>query len=254
MPSISSYLPKIDPKTLQKQAQECVIPASVFAATVAGGSLATLSDPRGYLIAFLATKCFNITSGLVQRRLPERVQKISLNGYSRVALRIVQAVAAIICGKKIAELAGYQPSFYGILSGTAVGVGTALALLISQELQKGAVEEEDRHVSAVNSTNFQKEVLEEQLPVVLDAYATWCGPCKFMAPIYAQLAQELKGKVKFVKFNVDRDRELTKNLDIHAMPTFIFFKDGKEIYRQEGGSPKEAFLDKIKTQFNVNET
>lgn len=247
MSRISNYLPKFDTTALQKQTQAYVVPATILAAQVAGSSLATLSDPRGYLIAFLAQKCFNKTCYLAQGRLPEKVQKISLDGYSRTALHILRGAAAIVFGQKIADLAGYQTSLGGMLIGCGVGVGTALVLIIGQTLREGVAVEKDPHVREINSQNFQKEVLDEKLPVVLDAYATWCGPCKFMAPIYSQLAQELKGKVKFAKFNVDHDREMTTKLDIQAMPSFIFFKDGKEIYRQQGGSSKEAFLDTINT-------
>lgn len=85
-------------------------------------------------------------------------------------------------------------------------------------------------------------MLESDLPVVVDAYATWCGPCKMVAPIFAELNESIQGKIKFVKFNVETDQELSEELNIEAMPTFIFFKYGKVVERHVGAMDKEGFL------------
>ena len=90
------------------------------------------------------------------------------------------------------------------------------------------------HVVEITKANYKKEVLESKTPVILDAYATWCPPCKAVAPIFDELSYEMKGKVKFVKFNVDSEESLAKELDITAMPTFLIFKDGKILNRQRG--------------------
>lgn len=86
----------------------------------------------------------------------------------------------------------------------------------------------------ITKANYKKEVLESKTPVILDAYATWCPPCKAVAPILDKLSNEMSGKVKFVKFNVDSDAALAKELNITAMPTFLMFKGGKIVNRQTG--------------------
>lgn len=89
-------------------------------------------------------------------------------------------------------------------------------------------------VIEITKANYKKEVLESKTPVILDAYATWCPPCKAVAPIFDELSNEMNGKVKFVKFNVDSEQSLAKELDITAMPTFLIFKNGKIVNRQMG--------------------
>lgn len=100
-------------------------------------------------------------------------------------------------------------------------------------------------VIPVTKANFKQEVLESKLPVILDAYADWCGPCKHMAPLFSSLSAEMKGKVKFVKLNVDGDRDLTEKLDVKSMPTFLFFKNGQVVGRSEGALSKDALLASI---------
>lgn len=89
-------------------------------------------------------------------------------------------------------------------------------------------------VIEITKANYKKEVLESKTPVILDAYATWCPPCKAVAPIFDQLSNEMSGKVKFVKFNVDSNTSLAKELNITSMPTFLMFKGGKIVNRQVG--------------------
>jgi thioredoxin 1 len=86
----------------------------------------------------------------------------------------------------------------------------------------------------ITKANYKKEVLESKTPVILDAYATWCPPCKAVAPLLDQMSNEMHGKVKFVKFNVDSDASLAKELNITSMPTFLMFKGGKMVNRQVG--------------------
>ena len=71
--------------------------------------------------------------------------------------------------------------------------------------------------------NYEAEVLHSKLPVVIDAYAVWCGPCKQMAPIFEELEKELAGVYKMCKVNVDEERDLAIKLSIQSIPTFIFF-------------------------------
>lgn len=102
------------------------------------------------------------------------------------------------------------------------------------------VDDEDTTLS-ITSENFQTEVVESPLPVVIDCYATWCGPCKAMAPIFSEMKEKYEGKIKFVKLDVDAENPLAKKLGISAMPTFIIYKDGGAIAQKTGGMDKETF-------------
>ncbi|MGN1147864.1 MAG: thioredoxin [Lachnospiraceae bacterium] len=75
--------------------------------------------------------------------------------------------------------------------------------------------------------NFDAEVLKSDIPVLVDFYADWCGPCKMMAPVVEKLAEELAGKVKVGKLNVDDEPELAGQYRVVSIPTFLIFKDGE---------------------------
>ncbi len=99
-----------------------------------------------------------------------------------------------------------------------------------------SVEEKEKpdRVITLTKANYQKEVQESDLPIVLDVYANWCEPCKAVAPIFSQLSKELTGKVKFVKLDIDKEESLAKSLGIEVVPTFLFFKKGKVVQRCNG--------------------
>lgn len=75
--------------------------------------------------------------------------------------------------------------------------------------------------------NFEEEVLKSSLPVLVDFYADWCGPCKMMAPVVEKLAEEMEGKLKVGKLNVDEEEELAAQYRVFNIPAFLVFKDGK---------------------------
>ena len=79
----------------------------------------------------------------------------------------------------------------------------------------------------LNSENFEKEVLNSDKPVLVDFYADWCGPCKMMAPIIEEIAEELQGKAKVGKINVDENQELAMKYEVMSIPTLIIYKNGK---------------------------
>lgn len=84
-----------------------------------------------------------------------------------------------------------------------------------------------KKVKEINSTEFVKEVLNSDTPVVVDFYAPWCGPCKMLAPVLEKVAGEFDGNVKFVKVNVDDAPALAATYNITGVPTIILFKDGR---------------------------
>lgn len=94
----------------------------------------------------------------------------------------------------------------------------------------------------LNSENFEKEVLNSNIPVLVDFYADWCGPCKMMAPIVEKLAEELEGKAKVGKINVDENQDLAMEYNIMSIPTILIFKNGKEEKRIVGVRDKNELL------------
>lgn len=100
-------------------------------------------------------------------------------------------------------------------------------------------------ILSVDESNFEAEVLHSPIPVLVDFWAPWCGPCIQMNPVLEALAKEKEGKAKIVKVNVDDCRNLAVQQGVNAMPTFIFFHGGKEKDRHVGASGKQALSLKL---------
>ncbi|MBD5637078.1 thioredoxin [Clostridium botulinum] len=95
-------------------------------------------------------------------------------------------------------------------------------------------------VKEINENVFGEEVLNSEIPVVVDFWATWCGPCKMLAPVVEEISQELGQKVKFVKVNVDENPVISTQYKIASIPTLMTFKAGKAVETLVGFRPKEA--------------
>ena len=97
----------------------------------------------------------------------------------------------------------------------------------------------------VNDAEFGTEVIDSEIPVLVDFWAEWCGPCRAIAPVLESLAEDYNGKVKIVKINVDKETDLANKYNVSAIPSLIIVKDGKEIDRIVGGATKEVYAERI---------
>lgn len=97
-------------------------------------------------------------------------------------------------------------------------------------------------VLKITKENFKKEVLESEKPVLLDFWATWCGPCRMVSPIIDQVAEEKKDSIKVGKINIDEEEELAARFRIMSIPTLVVIKDGKIVESTVGVKPKKAIL------------
>lgn len=102
------------------------------------------------------------------------------------------------------------------------------------------------NVIHVNQSNFKEEVIDSKIPVIVDFWAAWCGPCRMIAPIIDQLAMEYSGKMKVVKLNVDENPDLSSQYGINSIPSIYMFKNGQKVDALIGARPKQAFDDMVK--------
>jgi len=97
----------------------------------------------------------------------------------------------------------------------------------------------------VTLENFEKEVIKSELPVVIDFYADWCGPCKMMAPVFESLGSEFKGKMKFLKLDTQSEEMLAMKFGVQGIPTLVFLKDGKEVGRHVGYASEDMLKGRV---------
>jgi len=100
----------------------------------------------------------------------------------------------------------------------------------------------------LNDQNFKKEVLESSLPVLVDFWATWCGPCKTIAPIIEELSKEYSSKIKIGKINVEESPSTTASCGVMSVPTLIFFKNGEVLSQYTGALSKVGLKKRIEEE------
>lgn len=100
-------------------------------------------------------------------------------------------------------------------------------------------------VITITKENYEEEVIKSPVPVLLDFWATWCGPCRMLSPIVDEIANEVEGKAKVGKINVDEQPELAKEFGIMSIPTLVVMKNGEIASRDVGVRSKQALLEKL---------
>ncbi|MDQ3546017.1 MAG: thioredoxin [Verrucomicrobiota bacterium] len=97
----------------------------------------------------------------------------------------------------------------------------------------------------INEASFEKAVLQSTIPVLVDFWAPWCGPCTMIAPLLDEIARESEGKFRVAKVNIDDDPALMQRYSVRAVPTLLFFSGGELKDQLVGGAPKQAILEKL---------
>jgi len=103
----------------------------------------------------------------------------------------------------------------------------------------------------VNDAAFEKVIIKSEIPVIVDFWAPWCGPCKMVAPILDKLASEYSGKLLIAKVNTDENQEWAGKFGVQGIPTILFMSKGKMIHRQVGALPEPLFRDVVTQFFEV---
>ena len=106
-------------------------------------------------------------------------------------------------------------------------------------------EEETEMAIEITDQNFEDEVLKSEIPVVVDFWAPWCGPCQIIGPIVEKLSEEYKDKVKFCKLNVDEHTQMATKFQVRSIPLLLFFSGGKKVDKSLGAVPESAIRPKV---------
>ena len=106
-------------------------------------------------------------------------------------------------------------------------------------------------ITHITTENYKKVVVESKLPVLIDFWAPWCGPCQMMGPVFEEVAKEFNGKIVFAKLNTEDYPELTNGFGIQGIPCLILTKSGKEVGRAVGFLPKDLLKQKVQKLYET---
>ena len=101
------------------------------------------------------------------------------------------------------------------------------------------------NVLELNDSTFEAEVVNSEIPVLVDFWATWCGPCRKLGPVVDEISESYEGKVKFVKVNVEESLETAKKYSVSGLPSLLVFKNGEAVERMAGLMPKSTIISNI---------
>jgi len=110
----------------------------------------------------------------------------------------------------------------------------------------------NNNIIAATDENFQKEVIESSVPVLVDFWAPWCGPCRMVGPVVEELANEYTGKIKVAKLNTDENQEIAYKYGIRSIPTLLLFRGGNIVDTVIGAVPKRVLQSKIEDHLKSN--
>jgi thioredoxin len=109
-------------------------------------------------------------------------------------------------------------------------------------------------VNYLNDQNFESEVLQSDVPVLVDFYADWCGPCNAIAPMLEEIANEASDNFHVAKLDIDANTSLAETHEVHSIPTLILFKNGEPVERFVGVIPKDLILERTRKHLSLSET
>ena len=112
-------------------------------------------------------------------------------------------------------------------------------------MEKSTEKETKQYVSQVTDSSFDKDVLDSDIPVLVDFWAPWCGPCRMVAPVVEDISKQYEGQVKVVKLNTDENPNVASQYGIRSIPTLMIFKEGQRVDMVVGAVPKTTLADTL---------